>query len=517
MRLWWSAFLPAAALYLCTAQRGPAWQDSGIFQWRMHVFDLSGLRNEGLALAHPLLIAAGQVARMLPVGPETWRYSALSALAAAVATANLAVVVRRLAPKAPAAAYLAAGAFALAHTVWWLATIAESHALLAAIFSGELLALVALMDRPRLAPVLILGLLNGLGVSTHNLALLALPAYGATVVALSARRRLAWVAVPLFALAWCAGASLLLGLTISAAGREGLSGAVSSALFGEGWRQDVLGWPLRPVAGGLTYIAYNFPNLTLPLAAVGLWRLKRTVGGGLALVLGYILFVHLLFAIRYRVPDQFMFFVPFYLMVALASGTGLASVGEDRRRWLAPLAGACLVVGPVVYALGPPAVHHLKLPLPGSQRTLPFRDSARYWLTPWKHNEDSAGKFARQALGQLEEQESMVLLYADRTAYWPLRWVNEVEGRCPTLRLMGGPKDPWLALAEQDPADFWECIDLLGASVWTVSVVGGYCPELFLPLAERRPTGLLYRVRPPAPAGAAPPPGSSSAPAAARG
>ena len=35
-RLWLGVFAGAAALYLITAQRGPGWQDSGIFQWRIH-------------------------------------------------------------------------------------------------------------------------------------------------------------------------------------------------------------------------------------------------------------------------------------------------------------------------------------------------------------------------------------------------------------------------------------------------------------------------------------------------
>ena len=173
-RLWWAVLLTSAALYLLTAQRGPAWQDSGIFQWRSDRLNLTS--HLGLALAHPLLIVLGKLAGMVPLGPLAWRLNALSALAGAFATANLTVLVRRLVPKVPAAAVFAGGAFALAHTVWWLATVMESHMLLAALMSAELLVLVSLLRRPRLSMVLLLGLLNGLGLATHNLALLSLPA-----------------------------------------------------------------------------------------------------------------------------------------------------------------------------------------------------------------------------------------------------------------------------------------------------------------------------------------------------
>jgi len=496
-RVWFLVAVVAATLFLLTAQRGPAWQDSGIFQWRMHTFDPAGWL--GLALAHPLLIILGRSVRDIPLGSEPWRLNAISALAAAVATANLAVIVRRLVPKVPVAAYFAAGAFALAHTVWWLATITESHMLLAALMSGELLALIALARKPRVSMVLLLGLLNGLGVATHNLALLALPAYAGVVVVLVWQRRIGWSSAPLFAGAWCLGASPMIFLTIQMAGQIGAVSAVQSALFGQSWQGQVLGGSGRAITLGLGYIIYNFPNLVLPLSAVGLWRLRRRVGTFLAVAMAYITAIHFVFAVRYTVPDQFMFFVPFYLMVAMLAGLGLAHLCEGRLKWLKVAAIASLLLGPIAYAVAPVAARAMKLPLPGSRRTLPFRDHARYWLTPWKHNENSAGQFARTALGQLEGRGGLTIIFTDSTTYWPLHWVAEVEGAGPKLRLVDGTDTDLLKDVTADPAGFLRRIERGGNTVYVVSNVPGYCPEPLLPYVDDKPTGVLYRVRTPSP------------------
>ena len=81
------------ALYAATTQQGPAWQDSGIFQWRILNFDLAG--ELGLALAHPLLIMLGKAMSFLPFGPPAFRMNLISAICGAVATANVAMLVRR--------------------------------------------------------------------------------------------------------------------------------------------------------------------------------------------------------------------------------------------------------------------------------------------------------------------------------------------------------------------------------------------------------------------------------------
>jgi len=372
----------AGVLYAATAQRGAAWQDSGVFQWRIIDFDLLG--KLGLALAHPLLVVLGKAASFIPFGPLAWRINLVSALCGAVAVANVAALVRRLAPHRPAAAWIAGGFLALAHTTWWLATICESQCVLLALFTSELHALVSLQRRPSSRLALLLGLLNGLALTAHNLALLALPAYGLTVVGLCRSSRLRWHSLACMAGGWLIGASGFLVMIVWRAGQLGPAGALQSALFGRAWRGAVLGGSLPAVLQGFGYVLYNFPNAALPLMFAGLWSLRRPRPGGLAPAAIYLTGIHFLFAVRYAVPDQFMFFLPFYAMVCILAGLGLARiVGPGRGKWMVPVAAASLVLAPIVYAAAPRVWGPLGLPLPG-RKDLAFRDPARYWLAPWK-------------------------------------------------------------------------------------------------------------------------------------
>jgi len=463
-------------VYALTTQRGCAWQDSGIFQWRILQFDLQGWL--GLALSHPLLILLGKAFSHLPFGPLAWRMNLVSAVCGALAVANVAVLVRRLVPARPTAAWLAAGLFGLAHTSWWLATICESQMLLAAIFTAELNVLVSLLRRPRGHLVILLGALNGLGLTAHNLALLAVPVYGLVVVGLCWRRRLRWSSMALLVAGWLVGASGFLALIVRGASSDRLAAAVSSALFGARWRGSVLGGSLRAVAMGAGCVAYNFPNAALPLAVVGLAGLRKQPPRALGRALAALAGIYLLFAIRYRVADQFMFFLPFYAMVAV-----LAGVGYDRlaaRPWgagLAAVATASLLVGPILYAVMPVVARAADLPLPG-RKDLPFRDPGRYWLSPWKAAEDSAGRFARAAL---DEAPAGSIVVADSTSLYPLLWTKHARGGSGGASLVG----PGQALRPGTP------------DVFVVSTLPGYCPEWIrqgASLEKDREDAVLFRV-----------------------
>ena len=508
-------------LYALTAQRGAAWQDSGEFQWRIAQGDVKG--ELGLALSHPLLIVLGRAFAALPFGEEAWRTNLLSAVCGAVAAANIALLVLRLAPGRPLAAWLAAGFWGLAHTPWWLATICESQALLAAIFTLELNLLLSLVRRPGLMPAAALGLASGLGWTAHNLALLALPAYGVTVLWLCARGRLRWWAVPLMIGFWCAGGSMMLALIATEAARTGLGAAIQSALFGQSWRGNVLGGSARAVVMGGGYILLNFPNLALPLAALGLWTMHKSQTPILRRAFYYLMAAYLLFAIRYTVADQFMFFLPFYALVAVAAGIGFARFvyplrgapessfdGGSWEGWLWRTAGrhlpppvlrllvvlAMLALGPVLYAVGPGVWRGLGLPKPG-RTDLPFRDPVRYWLTPWKHNEDSARRFVRAAEAQLRDLPPLPeswrgprtpLVIADPTSYYPLvwSWNREVrdsessEGFDVILDSQATPQN----------------VPVGSVRVFVVSKSPGYCPEWLTRLADlhKGPHDVLYHV-----------------------
>jgi len=464
------------AIYAVTAQRGPAWQDSGIFQWRILNFDLTG--KLGLALAHPLLIILGKALSWLPLGPPAFRMNLVSALCGAVTVANVALLVRRLSPGRPAAAWVSAGLLGLAHTPWWLSTICESQMVFAALFTTNLHVLVTLIRRPTAGLALLLGAINGLALLAHNLALLALAVYGLTVIALCARGRLRWYAVAFLAAGWLAGSAGMLALVARQAAATGLIPAVKSALFGQSWQADVLGGSAAAVKMGVGCILYNFPNAALVLAAVGLWALRKAPLRPLRWCFCGLTAMYLLFAIRYRVMDQFMFFVPFYVMVAVLAGVGLGSLRPRAYIWAAPVALASLLAAPALYAAMPSIARSAHLAVPG-RTDLPFRDPPRYWLAPWKAGENSAGLFARQALAGVPAGGTII---ADGTSLYPLLWMQRVDGLGRDVELLEG------AGPQQVPPG--------APNVFAVSATRGYYPPWLAEAAflEKGPGQVLYSV-----------------------
>ena len=474
--LWLAVAGLMLGLYAATAQRGPAWQDSGIFQWRILGFDLTG--KFGLALAHPLLIILGKALSLLPLGPLAFRLNLASALCGAVTVANVALLVRRLSPGRPVAAWVAAGFLGLAHTPWWLSTICESQMVFAALFTTSLHVLVSLVRRPTANLALLLGAINGLALLAHNLALLALAVYGLTVISLCVRGRLRWYAVALLAAGWLVGSAGMLVLVARQAAATGLIPAVKSALFGQSWQSDVLGGSVVAVRMGVGYILYNFPNVALVLAAGGLWALRKAPMRPLRWCFCGLTAIYLMFAIRYQVMDQFMFFVPFYVMVAVLAGVGLGSLRPGAYKWAAPVALAGLLAVPALYAAMPSIARSAHLAVPG-RKDLPFRDPARYWLSPWKAGENSAGLFARAALADVPAGGMII---ADSTSLYPLLWTRRVDGLGRDVDLLEN------ASPRQVPPGT--------PNVFAVAATRGYYPPWLAEAAllEKAPEQVLYRV-----------------------
>lgn len=484
--VWWATFAAFLLLYGFTAQRGVSWQDSGCFQNRV----LFGYWHTvaGLALDHPLYIAAGRLLLALPVGSFFWRLNAFSGLGMALALANLAAVVLRLTGKRWVA-LAAAAMLGVAHTAWWLATIAEIYTWVAAGLTAELWLLLSLLKRPRPRTLAALALVSGLGWSLHNLALLPLPVYGLIVVWLLARRRLPlWALIPA-ALAYCAGAAIYIAFIVQRAVTEGsLLAALQSALFGS-FQRNVLSLLPSPetlrvnlVLGGL-----NFTSFLLPLAVYGLIRGGRTLGSVLAAALAALLAIEFLFVLRYDVPDQFSFLLPTLVLLTIWAALGLSAVAESRPRLAVALALVSIVLPPVIYGLVPGLARRAATAVV-RERLLPYRDEVRYWAVPWKHNEDSAARFTRQALSEAAPDGIIV---ADLTTICALRAQQKLQGLASGVEVWPiahwdvwwewgkGENDPY-RVAEQHP-------------IYIVSPAPGYAPDSLLEHADLEPAGVLYR------------------------
>lgn len=435
--LWLVCFSVACLLYLATCQRGASWQDSGFYQWRLFVH--GGGDAVPASMAHPLWMVGARLLATAPLGSVTARASAFSALGMAVAMANLAVVVALLTGRLWIG-MAAVAMLAVTHMGWWLATIAEVYTWSVAGLTAEMWLLVLLLGRPRARLAGALGLTNGLGLSVHQSAVLPLPVYVAATAWLVHRRRLRGWSLSLGAAAWCLGA---LPFLLALHGPSGQAAAAPTPLS-SAWAsaRGALGVLRAPVALGSSLanagiIALSLVSLLTPLALVGWTNLRRRLGPSVGTVIGAVTGWEVLFLVLYRVPDQATFALPSLVMLALAGGVGLSVLADRSRGWRAAVAVGCVVsvaAAPVIYAVAPGLA---RAALPGfrRERELPYRDELRYWLVPWKHNEDSAERFASAAL---HEAGPDGVIIADWTPRWPILVVQRRDRIEPAVSAIGG-------------------------------------------------------------------------------
>ena len=116
----------AAVLYIVTCAPGALWQDSGMFQYRIWHNDIEG--GLGLALSHPLYHIIGIAIKHVPVGEFGYRVNLISAVTAAIAVANVFLLLRLWLKKSLPAA-VGAVTLAVSWTFWQHACIAEVYTL----------------------------------------------------------------------------------------------------------------------------------------------------------------------------------------------------------------------------------------------------------------------------------------------------------------------------------------------------------------------------------------------------
>lgn len=441
-RVWLVACATALALYGATACPCEQDQDAG---WQQYRIVTGQWRHPlGLALVHPLQYGLGRIAvRILPVEPA-FAITLVSSLAAAIAVANLAAIVWRL-TRRTTPTFTAAAALALAHTFWQHATHTESYALVAALLTTEWLALTRWAQSRRPGYLLAVALANGLGVANHMLAALATPVDLAAILAArpgrTSRPRLVLLAV----LVWLLGATPLLiivGIEL-ASGTPPLE-VLRSATVGT-FAREVLNLHVsaRALAITLAFVVYNFPNLIIPAALIGLTasRLPRP----LRAVWTSELVLYAVFVARYAVGDQYTFLFPVYLLLALLAGVGLhhlLSRGQPLiRRRLALAAVVTSLWNPLVYLT---AWHVLRSrdALANVVRHKPYRDDYRLLLLPWGRGDDHARRL-NVALARAAGANGLILV-ADRMQLYPILYARAV-GRLPAgvqIRLISRHPQP---------------------------------------------------------------------------
>jgi hypothetical protein len=398
--IWWITFALGCVLYGATAQTSIPWQDSARFQWRILTNDY--FWPDGVAAnAHPLLIVIGQIFKHIPVGDLFWRLNCISSLGMALAVANFNAVAMLLTSRRWVA-MLVTAMFALSHMIWSLATITQTYPWNLVWMTLQLLLLIKLIREPSWSRLALLAFVSGLNLSLHGLALLMFPVEGLLALYLVFKRELPLWSIGVAAVTYCTGASLFIILVIKLAVS---SGSIRFALFDAffGLTYDMMTntkFVTEYTIPNAAIASLSFVNVLLPLAVVGWFRSRKLLGNTTAIVLGAITFIDVIFVARLSAVEIWIFCLPAMTMISLAAAVGasyLIQLSAGWRRAIIILSIASIVAMPIFYGVLPDALRGLGIEVHRT-RMLPFRDEMRYWINPWKQNENSAERFAEAAL-----------------------------------------------------------------------------------------------------------------------
>ena len=496
----------AAALFLYVATLAPdlVWQDPGDYQLQAHLLNLS--RPGDAVRVHPWFMCAAHALEWMGF---KYPYAAnlASAIGTALAVGNVLLLVRLMTGRL-AAAVVAAVSLALAHAVWYQGVIAQTYGWTAAFLSAECLCAWAFLERRRPVWLLLLAFVNGVAISNHMMAALSLAVFAVWAVWLCVRGRAPWWVLAAGAACWLAGGALYWGVLEQEYARSGsLLATFHSATVGQ-WGAGVFNVDRLPrlLLETVLYMGLNYPTpliIAIPVGAVLLGR-RRDSFGRLLLVLAT---VYLVWAARYDVVDRRAFFIPFCVLSCVMIGVAAARwLEHSGRAWLVAvlLVAAVLPVGvyEMLPTMGPPILK--RLGLDPFRRTLPFRNSAKYFFRPWKQGDEGARRFA-EAVMQAVPDRAIVL--ADSTSAAPLMCLQRGEGRRPDVLLVSKDfgLDPEVMRYWTSTTDMLPQAAAEGRRVFVVSNHPDYMPLWVKQFARVEPalvvnadTGvaLLYEVKP---------------------
>jgi hypothetical protein len=405
---------------------------------------------------------------------EAGRVTLVSAIAAALVIIPLALTVRDISRQvglgnraAAVGSVVGAVALGLSHTFWLLASRPDAYTIQTFLLASALWAAVRASGSasPWRWWLVVVGIV-AVTMTNHAMVLASLPGLG--VVAISGRieRRAVLVA---------GGLAIAIGVVVIGAARE--AGFPFGALAATLTRyRPQLPRPLDPIAW-LVYLAYQFP-VAMMLVRWGFPRFLRSqkrLGAGLLLLfVGPVVLV--LFPALY-IRDQYIFYLPSYLPVAVVIGLAAGWIVENPPTWVR-VRGRWLTAALVAMACAPIAVYPLAAAVAGPiatrlapSRVLPGRDPVWYYLWPPKTGYTGARDYVTAAFSALPQGAVVV---ADWLPYQPMRYVQAVEGGRPDVRLeminagdgrqmaflRAQPPGATLFLADVSPAPYYEIDDI---------------------------------------------------------
>jgi hypothetical protein len=426
----------AFLLYLFTLAPTVLWGDDAYFQRTAYE---GILRADGGG--HWLWFRFARLFVHLPFGDIAYRVNLLSAVAAALTI--FAIYHAALALKlSSTAAAVAAITLAVAHTFWMHAVRAEVYTIFTLWMAVEIW-LVASWSSSRSWPIELAALLFGVGLLSHQMAILLLPA-----LALLLWLRRGWLTPQLgfrLLLLFAAGIGFFLVVIQNQVGAPTLSESLiryfthSGRDFSASFFDFSLAALPRDLALWLGFLGLQFAGVA---GILGVWALFRAIRQPAQLskiwyFIAALYGVSVFFALSYRVNDQFVFYLPSYVAFALIAGLGWDFAAHSYQWLNRPIVRALMLLllagmPPLSYASTASALAAWGIN-PLDIRSLPGREPNSFFLWPGKGGYYGAAEYGRQALIPLPSGSTLI---ADHTPYETLLYFQRVEQVRPDVTLI---------------------------------------------------------------------------------
>ena len=474
-------------VFWLSAERGTGWGDGGLY-----AIMASNLTLGTSTLHHPLYMVLGHLASFLPLGHPAVGINMMSGFFGACAIGVLLQILRELEIRRTVRAFtgIAAG---LGHTFWLHSVITEVYTLNAFFYLLFIWAGITWIRSPKLAWSFLMGAAIGLGASNHRMILLNGPIAFLATVLIPGSTKNKIQAAAIFLLGCVIGDALdfYLFLTLP----PDPAGAASTLAGGSFIKEMFSIGPSTLIKGALKFAAflfYQYPLAGFLLIGFGNWKLWQN-NRKILLFLAASIALNIIFFINYSVKDQYVFYIPVYLVSAVFIGVGLQSLPLPLSR----IMGVTMVLLPLLtytcvplvalnspQLLSPLAVkeHRTKISF---IRRIPFREDINYFLLPPKLGGSGAEKFSASTWETLPTDAKII---ADWSPGTPLLYDQQVRGIRRDVNIyVDMPRDKQIELARSASAKH--------------PVYLATDEERYYPIAEIQafadlvPDGLIYRIK----------------------
>jgi len=419
-------------LYWATLAPTYLWSDSAKLALYVHEGESFGA-GFGTHSLHSFL---GHLFSYLPVS-LAYSQNLMSAVFAALAAGVLFWTIQAYTQDRIAAG-LGAGALAVSHLFWHYAVINETYSLLVC-FASIILAFVV-CSRIRPSKWLFIGtaFIFGLGFTNHALIVFIAPGAAIIFIHKDCRKLFGFGTLGLCIFAFIVGAAPILLAPLL---KDDIQTSFFTSLFSSAQHHSMVFW--TKYAGKIgkellfypAYLAYQFPTLGIPLGFVGvvtLWRRDKRVLWTLLVMW----LLPVLFASSYFKQRQFPMLIPSFLLFSFAIGCGAsivrANIDRVRSRTLVASLFMLLVAAPPLFYIGASSAAKAVDFEMNFIRSLPYRDTVRYFLLPAKQMEYGAEHYVKDAFKQAELNS---LILADFNPGMPLVYAQKTLGMRPDLKV----------------------------------------------------------------------------------